>query len=145
MAKKKTVEFPDAGVTVTVPAQKKKVKVLEKPIKNPEKIKKAKGKFKARRLVMNLVLVDRDDPKKTLTKFDPPIEVRVRYRKKDLENAEKAGKKLALAFWNGKVWVIFSKKKHKFQLQPDEKPKKGGYGVVEISNWGDPPIGWGDR
>ena len=143
MAKGKKVEFSDEGATITVPEQKKKAKVVKLPPQALENMPTVKGGFKPGRLVINFALIDEDDPDTYLAEFDPPIELRVRYTRGDLERAKRANKELELAFWNGNEWVVFTQEKHQFILQPDAQGKAGGYGIALISHWGDPQIAWG--
>lgn len=143
MAKDKKVDFSEEGATVTVPAQRKKTKVVKLPSVALEHIPGVEGGFKPGRLVINFALVDEDDQDTFLTEFDPPFELRVRYTKGDLERARRANQPLELAFWNGSEWVVFTQEKHQFELQPDSQGKAGGYGIALISHWGDPQIAWG--
>ena len=144
MANGKKKEFTEEGATVNVPEQKdgKKVKIEKLPKDSLDKMKPKKGGFKPGRGVFNFQVVDEDDPSKVLATFDPPFELRVRYTKADEKRAQEAGKPLELAFWNGSEWIIFTKDKHQFKLEPDSKGS-GGEGVAKISNWGDPNVAWG--
>ncbi len=143
MAKPDVVQFTEEGVTVTVPAQKTKVKVMKRPLGSLADRPGVPGGFQPGRQVINFELVDEDAPDVYLTDFDPAIQLRVRYTKPDLDRAADAGRPLALAFWDGSEWVTFTVEKHQFQLHPNPNPDTGGYGTVEISKWGDPPVAWG--
>lgn len=145
MVQSKKVKFDAEGVSVTLPVQKKPVKIKAKklPLGALESMKPVKDGFQPKRLVLNLGLEDEDDPSKILNEFDPPIELRVRYTKADLDRAGRAGTPLSLAYWYGNQWIRFTKEKHQFELQPNANPESGGVGVAMISNWGDPPIAWG--
>jgi hypothetical protein len=144
MVQGKKFDFDEERVTITVPDQKvKKAKAVKLPLGKLDELKGREGGFKPGRLVINFALVDEDNPETILTEFDPPFELRVRYTRGDLERAKKAGKSLQLGFWNDDEWVVFTPEKHQFQLQPDAKENAGGYGVAQISHWGDPNIGWG--
>jgi hypothetical protein len=144
MVQGKKFDFDEESVTITVPDQKvKKAKAVKLPLGKLDEMKGREGGFKPGRLVINFALVDEDNPETILTEFDPPFELRVRYTRGDLERAKKAGKSLELGFWNGDEWVVFTPEKHQFQLQSDAKENAGGYGVAQISHWGDPNIGWG--
>ena len=143
MVQGKKFDFDEERVTITVPNQKvKKAKAVKLPLGKLDEMKGREGGFKPGRLVINFALVDEDNPETILTEFDPPFELRVRYTRGDLERAKKAGKSLELGFWNGDEWVVFTQEKHQFELQPDAQGNAGGYGVVLISHWGDPNIGW---
>jgi hypothetical protein len=143
MVQGKKFDFDEERVTITVPDQKvKKAKAVKLPLGKLDEMRGREGGFKPGRLVINFALVDEDNPETILTEFDPPFELRVRYTRGDLERAKKAGKSLELGFWNGDEWVVFTQEKHQFELQPDAQENAGGYGVVLISHWGDPNIGW---
>jgi hypothetical protein len=144
MVQGKKFDFDEESVTITVPDQKvKKAKAVKLPLGKLDELKGREGGFKPGRLVINFALVDEDNPETILTEFDPPFELRVRYTRGDLERAKKAGKSLELGFWNGDEWIVFTQEKHQFELQPDTQGNAGGYGVILISHWGDPNIGWG--
>jgi hypothetical protein len=96
------------------------------------------GGFQPARLVANIALEDETSPGEYLSQLDEPFELRIRYTPADMKQA-KSG--LKLAFWDGTEWVVFTKEKHNFELQPDSQG--GGYGVVQLSRWGDPNIAWG--
>lgn len=137
-------EFAEEGVTVNVPAQSKRIRAVKLPLLPLSEMPAVPGGFQPRRPVMNIALVDEDDPETFLTRFDEPFELRVRYTKADHDRAEAAGRPLALAFWNGSEWVRFTAAKHQFRLEPDENPARGGFGVAQIAHWGDPVVSWGD-
>lgn len=101
------------------------------------------GVFKPFQLVINLKLTDTTQKGKKVLKFDPPIEVNVRYTAAHLALAKKAGGKLKLAYWDGKKWVLFTKAAHKYHLEKWDPAKGKGLCVVHLSVWGDPPIGIG--
>ncbi len=139
----KKVGFDTEGVTVTIPDQKRKIGVRKLALGQPESMPSVKGGFQPARLVLNFELFDEDQPDAYLVEFEQPFELRVRYTRADLERAEREGAALALGFWDGKSWVRFTAEKHGFHLLPDANPAKGGFGVVSIREWGDPPVGWG--
>ncbi len=143
MVQSKRVDFSAEGVSVKVPTQRRKAKVVKLPMGSLEEMRPVPGGFQPRRLVINVAVVDEDEPETYLTEFDPPIELRVRYTKADLDRATDAGRPLALAFWNGSEWVRFTEEKHQFRLEPAAQEQAGGHGVALISNWGDPPVAWG--
>lgn len=129
MVEGQQIIFEGEGVKVTVPTQAPPVAVLGQP------------PFELRRVVIILNVVEAGDPGKTVTQFNPPIELRVQYTQGDLDFAASKERDLALAFWDGGAWVRFTAQKHKFRLESDAT--LGDVGVVEISSWIDPPIGWG--
>lgn len=143
MAKPDVVQFTEVGVTVTVPAQRVTVKVVKLPIGTLADRPGVPGGFQPGRQVINFELVDEKAPDTFLTEFDPPFQLRVQYTKPDLDRAADTGRPLALAFWDGSQWVVFTREKHQFELHPNTVPETGGYATVEISKWGDPPVAWG--
>jgi hypothetical protein len=108
----------------------------------PEK----KGVFKPGRLVINFAGENEDNPGKFLTKFDPPLEVRIKFTKADYNRAtdDNGDLNLRLAFWSEVTndWVLFTEDKHQFELIFDDSGQRG-VGVVNITHWGDPQIAWG--
>lgn len=143
MADKQVFNFDQEGVAVTVPQQDRRIKVVKLPLGQADKMVGKPGGFQSDRLVINFALEDEDNPGVYLEEFEPPFELRVRYTRGDLEKAQKAGKELRLAFWDGTQWVVFTREKHQFELQASSQGDGGGYGIVRISHWGDPNIGWG--
>jgi hypothetical protein len=139
----KKVEFDAEGVTITIPDQKRKISVRKLGLDRMENMPSVKGGFQPARLVANFELYDEDQPEGYLVEFEQPFELKVRYTKADLQRAEREGAALALGFWDGKTWVRFTPEKHAFHLLPDADPEKGGFGVVSIAKWGDPPVSWG--
>ena len=139
----KKVEFDTEGVAITIPDQKRKIGARKLAKGSLDKMKPIKGGFQPDRLVVNFELYDEDQPDKYLVEFDQPFELKVRYTKADLKRAERDGAPLALGFWDGSMWVRFTAEKHGYHLQPDVDPEKGGFGVVSIAKWGDPPVSWG--
>jgi hypothetical protein len=139
----KKVEFDTEGVTVTIPDQKRKIGVRKLGLGKMESMPSVKDGFQPHRLVMNFELYDEEQPDGYLVEFEQPFELKVRYTKADLQRAEREGAALALGFWDGKSWVRFTAEKHAYRLLPDADPENGGFGVVSITKWGDPPVSWG--
>lgn len=140
---KKQFPFLNGAVTVSVPDKPgKKIRVVKLDLGTPN-MKPKTGDFKPIRAVINVVLEDENKPGVYLTNLEQAVEIRVRYTAEDKQAADAAGATLALGFWDGKQWVRFTRQKHNFDLIPDPDPRKGGYGIVSITKWGDPPIGWG--
>lgn len=129
-------DFPE-GVTIIVPEQGRRVGVRLAPIPpglGPDE------NFRPIRIVANVVLFDRDTDE-ILTRFDPPIEIDVRYHSSDLFEVARLARVLKLAYWNGTKWVVLDRDENKFTLLP---PTTGMVGEVQISDWeGDPAISWG--
>jgi hypothetical protein len=139
----KKVDFDTEDVHIHLPELTKKVSARKLPFGDLKKMPGEPGGFQPKRGVINFELYDEDEPQTPLTKLTAEFMLRVRYTSADLENSQQAGQPLALAYWFGGKWVRFSAEKHRFTLQPDPAPGTGGYGVVYITDWGDPPISWG--
>jgi hypothetical protein len=138
-AKGMAVAQAKAEASVSVPAQKgPRLAVLGAPFTSLEGL--TGGEFTPRRPVIHLRLEDADQPGVEVRHFDPAITLRVRYTPKDLKDAGDAG--LVLGYWDGAQWIKF-KEKHQFRLEPNEPAGSGGFGVVVLSDWVDPPLAWG--
>ena len=137
----KSFNFDQEGVAVSVPEGAKRIRAVKLPLDKLDAMPAKPGVFTPTRLVANIALEDENSPGVYLSQFDEPFEMRVRYTPADLKKAQEAKSELKLAFWDGKEWVVFTKKKHNFELQSDNQG--GGYGVVQLSRWGDPNISWG--
>jgi len=135
-------EFKE-GVIVNFPGQGKPIQVQKLDLPAIESMTTATGGFLPFRLVINLKLVDAEQPNTVVSVFDPPIEVRVRFKTSDLANAAKARKPLCLGFWDGTQWIRVTPKDHKYRPDPGPSPQAGGWGVFSISQWGDPTIAVG--
>ncbi len=136
-------EFKSEGVIVKFPGQAKALKVQRLALPAMESLPAVPGGFHPFRLLINLRLVDAVQPDKEVSVFHPPIEIRVRYTASDLKRAAAAGGSLCLGFWDGTQWNRFTPEKHQFHLESDASPVVGGWGVVNISQWGDPINAWG--
>jgi hypothetical protein len=133
-------EAPDkVEVEVSVPEQKKdrQLVVKGKPFTSLDEF--TGGEFTPFRPVIRLRLEEATKPGVEVTHFDPAITIRVRYTPKDLKDAGNKG--LVLGYWDGQ-WIRF-KEKHQFRLEPNEPAGAGGFGVVVLSDWVDPPLAWG--
>lgn len=139
-AKGSTVAQAHAAVSVSVPSQKTgpQLKVKGSPFTSLEG--KVGGEFTPFRPVIQLRLEDSDAPGREVTQFDPAITLRVRYTPKDVQDA--AGRDLVLGYWDGAKWIKF-KEKHHFKLEEAGPGQSGGFGVVVLSSWIDPPLAWG--
>jgi len=94
------------------------------------------------RLLINIAVMDLNEPGSYLTDFIPPLRISVAYKKQDLFEASQMPKTLKLAFHDGKQWNVFGiGNDHQFRLLP---PSQASIGEVVIFHWsGDPPIAWG--
>jgi hypothetical protein len=95
-------------------------------------------------LVTNFVIHEKGDSEKIVTDFDPPFELRVEYTAEQwrisLKNEGNPHGQPWLVYWSPKekTWIEFENVK----IDPvDGIKENGGFLVVEISSWGDPPIG----
>ena len=136
-------EFRTEGVILKFPGQARPVQAQRLALPTLESLPVVPGGFRPFRMVINLRLVDAAQPDSEVSVFDPPIEVRVRYTAADLARAEAAGRPLSLGFWDGKQWIRFTPEKHQFHLVSGTSPGAGGWGVVNVSHWGDPAHAWG--
>ncbi len=136
-------EFKTEGVIVKIPGQAKALKVQRLNLPAMETLPVVPGGFHPFRLVISLKLVDAMQPDTEVSVFDPPIEIRVRYTASDLKKAAEAGGALCLGFWDGTQWNRFTAEKHQYHLESEASPQGVGWGVVSISQWGDPIKAWG--
>lgn len=136
-------EFRKEGVILKIPGQSRSVQVKRLELPALESMPPVPGGFQPFRAVINLMVVDASQPDSEVAVFDPPIEVRIRYTASDVKKAAKLGKPLSLGFWDGTQWIRCTPEKHQFHLEPEASPDAGGWGVVNISHWGDPTKGWG--
>lgn len=129
-----------AAVSVSVPAQTKgpQLRVKGRPFTSLEGL--TGGEFTPFRPVIHLRLEEADHPGREVTHYDPAITLRVRYTPKDVKDA--GDRDPVLGYWDGSKWVKF-KEKHQFRLEADGPGQSGGFGVVVLSDWVDPPLGWG--
>jgi len=131
------------SVVVNFPGQARAVQAQRLEIPAGIPMQAAPGKFQPFRLVINLQMVDADQPDSEVLDFDPPVEVRIRYTAEDYAHARREGKPLSLGFWDGSQWIRFTAEKHQFHLEPGSPPEAGGWGVVSVSRWADPTHAWG--
>jgi hypothetical protein len=136
-------DWPEKGVSILVPAQENGVTVIGVERDMPRSIPD-RPNFHPSRLVINFELEEAGKPGAVLMEFRPPLQLRVLYTQDDLDRAMKAERPLKLAFWDGEHWVLFTREKHDFELQPFPETGTGGVGFARISHWGDPAVGWGD-
>jgi len=148
------------AVVVVPPQEGKKAEVRDLPLlfgDNPP----AQAGFVPNREVINFEVVDKNENPENgipLTVFKPPLQLYVIYKDEDLKHAE-GEKKLGLGFWDieQKNWIVKTQEKDELELHKKDSPNFEwpfdefiefpkdalGYGVVEISNWGDRPVAWG--
>jgi len=88
------------------------------------------------RIVTDFEFYDPETNKKIKVNFKPPYELRVKFKKKDEDRAENAKKPLELWYDSGSGWTKFTGVD-----MISEGKKKGGIGVVDITDW-DPMVGW---
>jgi hypothetical protein len=137
------VIYDKEGVEVNLPAQSRAMKVVRLPTGTLKDMPAKAGGFQPGRLVINVAAEIEGSPGSYAGDFNPPLELKVRYTPADYEYANREGKPLRLAFWDGDEWVPFTSEKHQFKLYPNAVPSSGGYATVAIRKWGDPPSAWG--
>ncbi len=131
------------GVMVKVPVRKRGIKPQRKdPTPSIKSMPATPGVFDPLRVVIDLKMVKADPPNAVVTSFTPHIIIRVRYDQKDLDDAKKRGRKLALGYWDGTKWVCFTETDHSFAPLWDEKKNKG-WAEVRLTNLIDPPLALG--
>jgi hypothetical protein len=91
-------------------------------------------------VVANIAIRDKNTPG-YLTKLGGKIKIKVRYKDEYLKKA--VNDRFILALWNGNDWVLLNKEKHNFNLVAYKILSRGGYGVIWIEEWSDPPMAWG--
>lgn len=145
-------DFSEEGVSVKIPPQRSLQKLLAKtvPAVPINQLSSKNDEFKPVRFVIHVELVDANDPDTILTDFDPAFELQVKYTPEDLARLEQAktdyyqrgGKQgdkdeptFQLGFWDGHRWVLFTKKKHNYRIEPNDPPETGGFEIVDISKW----------
>jgi len=136
------IYLPQEQVVVKFPGHAGKIQVIPRGLPEMKDLPETRGVFKPVRLVINLKLEHADQPRAKILKFDPPIEVRVRYTADDYADKEK--KILRMAYWDeeNKKWIPFTKAGHKFSPEWDAS-MGSGWAVVFLKEWGDPPIAVG--
>jgi hypothetical protein len=140
--------YDDKNVTVTVKYQGFAVQVLRLPSSPLEEMRsKAESlpdQFPARRGVINVVVARRDDPDQLVTRFSPPLELRVGYTAADLKHArDKNLQYPQLGYWDGCHWVLFTAQDHQLRYEPSDRPDLAGYAVVSLNVWADPRLAFG--
>lgn len=123
-------------VTVNIPVKiKPQIQSVDKAI---GKVPMTKTKnFRPIRVVANIYFQEVGKPGKYVKNLGGDVKIKVKFRKKDKKKA--GGKQLILAYWNRKKWVLIPIKKLVYYVTPS----KGGYGIISITKWGDPPMAWG--
>jgi hypothetical protein len=141
------VEYRTDGVRFTVPD---KVMVVTLPTKNPKTTQTEFSQAKRPIINFKIIEVTNAGKGKLKTKFKPPLEIEVHYKKIDDDSAGGAKlKKLAFFDDNDKLWKIITKNKHGFDPKeyvdndPKALPGFKGYGVAIFNSLPDPLIGWG--
>jgi hypothetical protein len=143
MNERRAFQFNNGDVVVSVLEKKSgMLRPVELPFGNPEMDPKS-GDIRPIRAVMNLGIEIEGRPGEYPDDLQQSVEIRVRYSADDQAAADRLNKPLVLAYWDGKAWIRFTAEKHGFRLEPDAVPHKGGFGVITITRWGDPPIIWG--
>jgi len=141
----KRFKFDNDETVITVKPQlsNKKVKIVKLKSKKMSEVPKKEDVFRPGRLVINFAGKDEDNSGQFMTRFDPPLEVRIKFKKADQDRVA-ADEELKLAFWSeiSNDWVLFTADKHQFELKLNASGE-GGVGIAHIKDWGDPQIAWG--
>jgi len=144
-ARDKKFKFDNDETVITVKPQlsNKKVKIVKLKSKKMSEVPEKEDVFKPGRLVINFAGEDEEYPGQFLTRFDPSIEVRIKFNKADQDRVA-ANTVLKLAFWSEESddWVLFTADKHQFELKYNASGH-GGVGIAHIKDWGDPQVAWG--
>ncbi len=133
------IYFRREHVIVKFPGHAGKIQVLRPSLLGHDPMPAVTGGFNPTRPVIDLKLVDTTLPESRMYQFDPPIEVRIRYTKDDPIDTEGLPH---LAYWDGSTWVRFDAS-HNFRVEGWDKAKERGWAVVDLKEWGDPPIAVG--
>ncbi len=137
--------FPSYGVQVKIPTRPNPINVFRRAKHTGINMHPIGIGFTPFRNVINLKVVDFNNPGTELFKFSPPITVKVRYDTNDYNNGGANIAYLKLGYWDGKKWTVCTAATHKLYVQPDDpsKPQDGGQGTFEVDHWNDPTISWG--
>ena len=91
---------------------------------------------------INFDIVDEDGT--PVTVFDPPFTLRVFYDRFHFNAVGGDVDRLKLGFWQNGQWNEFTEAEHNFYITEDPNYPVTGYGTVNISEWSDPMVGWGN-
>jgi hypothetical protein len=134
------IYLPNEQVELKFPQHAGKIQVIPKKLPKMTSVPGTKGVFKPTRLIINLKLEYADQPKARILKFDPPIEVRVRYSAQDYADNEKH---IHMAYRSRKKWIPFTEADHNFTQEELDELTGIGWVSVFLKEWGDPPIAVG--
>jgi hypothetical protein len=135
--------FRKEAVLVLHPSLGRPYDVVRPAMPDMASMPTVKGGFNPFRLVINLKVIDPAHPDKKTNTFTPPLEVRVRYTDADEQEAKRRGMPLRLGYWDGAKWQYFTLEGHAFKLKRKRYKQYVGWGIVKLSEWGDPPKAWG--
>jgi hypothetical protein len=140
---KKTIDFVDEGVTVTIPTQLsgKEIYVERKDKGSLQNYQSNQPNFTPIELVINIATFEIDEvsnQKIYVPNLNPKAKLRVRYG--STVKTAAAGRKKKLAWWNKRTrsWVDLGSKN-----TSSRSKKWEGYGDVVTPGWDDPPMAWG--
>lgn len=135
------IYLPREQVVVNFPEHAGKIQVITQDLPEMKDLPETRGVFKPQRLVINLKLWHADQREAKVLKFDPPIEVRVRYTADDFVDPNGT---IHMAYWDeeNKKWIPFTEVAHRFKPEWNES-ERSGWAVVFLEEWGDPPIAVG--
>ncbi len=136
--------FKKGDVVVKIPNQKSMAPVDVKEIPLPKKFPPpASIGFHPFRVVVGLEFFDPTKANAVVAKFNPPIEISIRYTNQDKTYADNVCRELRLGYWDGTRWIRFTKTKNGFRLKRNKPSGTGGWGKVKVKNWIDPAKAWG--
>ncbi len=131
-------KFLIEGVIINIPHQPKAIRVKRLPLHIIMPKQMLHPGFRPFRFVANLKMVEALNPRKAVTVFKPPIEIRVRYTAADYKAAMSDGGSLKLGYWDGAAWTLCTAK-----IVSKRSADKGGWLVTSITKWDDPTLAVG--
>jgi hypothetical protein len=143
----KTTDFPDQGVTITIPDDLGNVdiRILEARWENG--MGAQHENFEPRRLLSNFEFLAGEEK---LTKFSTEVELILYYTQADINFAQRDDKRVDFAYWDGNQWIRFSKFQYFSRNSITPLPiwtkydfVYVGFCAVRIREWPDPPIAVG--
>src|SRR5512135_2285378 len=103
----RTRQFKNGNVVVYIPDQKSMLPVDVKEVLPPalKDTPPVPIGFHPFRMVVGLEFFDPTNANAIVAKFDPPIEISIRYTNQDQSYADNVCRDLRLGFWDGTRWI----------------------------------------